>query len=143
MSIHQQRNMSLCIMCRNYCGGCPWSKYFLPVKGWTAIETYKKNGELNRAWVSWCPQFKADAGLYDLFVHGDPRKGRYEISKEYGHITMLRYITIRYHLVNDYERTGHDNKTVIQNCEPPLRQGHEAVKGKMLDTVQKKVAVQR
>ena len=136
MSIHQQRNMSLCIMCRNYCGGCPWSKYFLPVKGWTAIETYKK-GHLNRAWVSWCPQFKADAGLYDLFVYGDPRKGRYHISKEYGYITPLRFTTIRYHLVNDYERTKDDD------IKPQVRQVNAEVKRELFNTLSQTMGMHR
>jgi len=113
MSIHHSRNMSLCIMCQNYCAKCAWSKYFMPVEGWTAIETYKKNGELNRAWVGWCPLFRADAGLYDMIAHGDSKTGRRHIIKQYGYITELRYITIRYHLVNDYERTEDDNKTAL------------------------------
>ena len=137
------RNMSICIMCRNYCGKCAWSKYFMPVEGWTAIEAYKTNGELNRAWVSWCPLFKADAGLYDLMVHGDPKKGRIYIIKQYGYITELRYTVIRYHLVNDYERTEDDNKTTLQDCGIPLRQVNEAEQRKMLDTLSQKMAVQR
>lgn len=143
MSVHLSRNMSLCIMCRNCCGKCPWSKYFLPVKGWTAIETHKPNGELNRAWVSWCPMFKADAGLYDIIVHGDPHKVRNYITRQYGYITRLRYIVIRNHLVNDYERTKDDNKAVIQDSVASVRQADEAVKRKMLDTISHKMEMQR
>lgn len=134
MSVSQSRNLSLCIMCRNCCGKCAWSKWFLPVKGWTAIETRKANGDLNRAWVGWCPQFKADAGLYDIIVHGDPKKARWHIVKQYGYITMLRLTVIRYHLVNDYERTRHDNKTIIQGGVKKMRPTDEKVKRKMLDT---------
>lgn len=109
-------NMSLCIMCQNCFGKCAWSKYFLPVKGWTASVTYKANGEVNRAWVGWCPLFKADAGLVDIFLHEDPQKGRTHITRQYGYISKQRYISIRYHLMNDYiERENDDNnKTVIQ-----------------------------
>lgn len=135
--------MSLCIMCRNCCGKCAWSKWFLPVKGWTAIETYKANGDLNRAWVGWCPQFKADAGLYDIIVHGDPQEGRLYVTRQYGYITRLRYIDIRYHLVNDYERTGHDNKTIIQGGVQKMRQTDAEVKRKMLDTEPQAVEVRQ
>lgn len=134
MSVNTGKSMSLCIMCRNCCGKCAWSKWFLPVDGWTATETYKTNGELNRAWVGWCPQFKADAGLYDIIVHGDPQKVRWHIVKQYGYITILRLTVIRYHLVNDYERTRHDNKTIIQGSGLQMRQTDAKVKRKLLDT---------
>lgn len=143
MSVSQSRNLSLCIMCRNCCGKCAWSKWFLPVKGWTAIETRKANGDLNRAWVGWCPEFKADAGLYDIIAKGDPHEGRLYVTRQYGYITRLRYITIRYHLVNDYERTGHDNKTFLQDSVTQMRQANEEVKRKLLDTLSQKMEVQR
>lgn len=143
MSIHHSRNMSLCILCQRYCGGCAWSKYFMPVEGWTAIESYKANGELNRAWVGWCPLFKADAGLYDIVVHSDPHTGRWYIIKQYGYITELRYTVIRYHLVNDYERTDDDNKAALQGGGIPLRQVNEAEQRKVLDTLAQKMALHR
>lgn len=141
MSVSQSRNLSLCIMCRNCCGKCAWSKWFLPVKGWTAIETRKANGDLNRAWVGWCPQFKADAGLYEIIAKGDPHEGRLYVTRQYGYITRLRYITIRYHLVNDYERTWHDNKTFLQDSVTQMRQADEEVKRKLLDTFSQKMEV--
>lgn len=143
MSVHLTRNMSLCIMCRNCFGKCAWSTYFMPVDGWTASETYKANGQLKRVWVGWCPQFKADAGLYDIFVHEDPKKGRSRIARQYGYISKQRYIAIRYHLLNDYERTNDDNKTIIQGGSLPLRQVNEEVKRKVLDTLSQKMGLHR
>lgn len=103
MSVSKSRNMSLCIMCRNCFGNCAWSKHFKPVKGWTAVESYKKNGELNRAWIGWCPEFKPDRGLYNLMKNSEARKGRWHIQQEYGYITPVRYATIRYNLINNYK----------------------------------------
>jgi hypothetical protein len=100
-------------MCRNYCGGCAWSRDFKEVKGWTAVVKKNKKGKIDRAWVSWCPEFKADAGLYDLFVKGKPQDVRWHIHTQYGHMTELLYITIRYHLVNDYERGRDDNASKL------------------------------
>lgn len=127
MSIKQTRNMTLCMLCQRFAGGCAWSKDFKAVEGWTARVTYKKNGKIDRAWVGWCPSFRADAGLYDLFME-DPRKGRWYIIKHYGYITEVRYATIRYHLVNDYERNEKDNTSKTKNNPLSLRQFNEAVK---------------
>lgn len=143
MSIHHSRNVSLCIMCQKYCGGCLWSKWFMPVRGWTAITSHKKNGDIKRAWVGWCPEFKADAGLYDMIVHGDPHEGRWYCIRQYGHMIQNRYTTIRYHLVNDYERTDDDNKTILQGGGLSLRQANEENKRKMLDTLAHKMEMHR
>lgn len=43
---------TLCWSCKNYCGGCSWSREFKPVKGWTAKET--NQGYL----VLKCPKFE-------------------------------------------------------------------------------------
>lgn len=143
MSVSQSRNLSLCIMCRNCFGKCAWSKWFMPVKGWAAIETHKANGDLNRAWVGWCPRFKADAGLYDIIVNGDPNEGRLYVTRQYGYVTRLRYNTIRYHLINDYGKERNDNKTIIQGGVQKMRPTDAKVKRKVLDTVSHKMEVQR
>jgi len=137
MSNYHSRNMSLCILCQNYCGKCNWSKYFERVDGWTAIESYKVNGDLNRAWVGWCPEFIADAGLYDMMVHTDEKTGRWHIIKQYGYMNDLRYRTVRYHLVNDYERTSKDDS------KPQVRQVNDAVKAELLDTLSHKMEMHR
>lgn len=36
------KHQSLCWTCKKVYGGCSWSKYFIPVKGWTAIPTQIK-----------------------------------------------------------------------------------------------------
>ena len=63
------------------------------------------------------------------------------IVKQYGYITMLRLTVIRYHLVNDYERTRHDNKTIIQGSGVQMRQTDAKVKRKLLDTEPQAVEV--
>lgn len=136
MSNYHSRNMSLCILCQNYCGKCNWSKYFERVEGWTAIEDYK-NGKLHRAWVGWCPKFRADVGLYDLIAKGEERTGRWHIIKQYGYINELRYKTIRYRLVNDYERTKDDD------IKPQVRQVNAEVKRELFDTLSQTMGMHR
>ena len=48
----------LCWTCKRACGGCPWSRYFTPIKGWTAVSVYK-----DRNWtycITACPLYDPD-----------------------------------------------------------------------------------
>ena len=101
MSVSQSRNMSLCIMCRNCFGKCSWSKDFRPVDGWTVKATYGKNGDLKRAWVGWCPEFRPDKVLCEILKEKDAKKARWHIQQEYGYITPLRYAVMRYNIMNN------------------------------------------
>lgn len=132
MTLKKNYSITLCLICQNYCGKCAWSKNLEAVEGWEAIVDYKKNGEIAHAWVGWCPEFIADAGLYDRIVHGDETEGRSWIIAQYGFLTMLRYATIRYRLINNYERTEADEDRPINDRRKlSLRQFYAAVKRKV------------
>ena len=48
----------ICWRCKNSCGGCSWSREFIPVSGWTAVRTFK-----DRSWtycITGCPEFKPE-----------------------------------------------------------------------------------
>lgn len=67
MDAYTRPNHTLCWDCRNACGGCSWSQYFVPVKGWKAVPTYNKVS--NSYIVTECPEFIRDAnggGVYRL-----------------------------------------------------------------------------
>ena len=52
----------LCWTCQNACGRCVWSKYGLPVPGWTATKNnIPENGEYSATYhiYAW-PRYKAD-----------------------------------------------------------------------------------
>ena len=132
--LKKNRSITLCLICQKYCGGCAWSKWLEAVEGWTAVCDYKKNGSLNHAFVCWCPEFVADRGLYDMIVHGDANKGRSYINRQYGFLTDLRYITIRYHLVNDYERSAKD-ESEEERQRLQMRHFNEAFKRKVQHAV--------
>lgn len=55
----QEENEQLCCTCKKACGGCSWSDFFLPVKGWDAIATVVKDGEGNFSSykIKECPQY--------------------------------------------------------------------------------------
>ena len=54
---------NICFDCANACGGCEWSRSFLPVPGWTAypvtrpVHQVKKVQEIHTYKVVACPQF--------------------------------------------------------------------------------------
>ena len=54
-----QRKATLCWDCKNACGGCSWSRSFVPVKGWDAKETSLKSaeGDIKSYFVTMCPEF--------------------------------------------------------------------------------------
>ena len=51
-----------CITCRNACGGCSWSREFVPVKGWTAEKnTIPDNGKHAETYkIIDCPEYILD-----------------------------------------------------------------------------------
>ena len=55
----QKEAEQLCCSCKNACGGCNWSKYFLPVAGWDAIPTIVKDieGDIDSYKISGCPEY--------------------------------------------------------------------------------------
>ena len=64
-------NQTLCWDCKWATGGCRWSDYLKPVKGWTAITRNTKEHSVNYI-VQDCPQFIRDAynnGLKRLDQH--------------------------------------------------------------------------
>ena len=48
-----------CWRCKKACGGCGWSKCFIPVKGWDATFTIIKDseGEITSYKIHKCPEF--------------------------------------------------------------------------------------
>lgn len=56
-----KREESLCWKCKNTCGGCSWTKGFVPVQGWTAKPTtLKYMDRLDSSFmVIDCPKFEA------------------------------------------------------------------------------------
>ncbi len=55
----ENEKCSLCFDCYNATGGCSWSKFLIPVKGWVAEKTSDEYGGCYR--VDSCPQFARDA----------------------------------------------------------------------------------
>lgn len=55
----EQEREQLCCSCKNACGGCNWSKCFLPVEGWDAIPTIikDKEGDMHSYKISGCPEY--------------------------------------------------------------------------------------
>lgn len=52
-------NESLCWTCQNFAGGCSWSRFFIPIKGWEAKPT--KNGLIKQSYiVKKCPEYIKD-----------------------------------------------------------------------------------
>ena len=56
------RRIQLCCFCKKSCGGCSWSKKFVPVAGWTAVPTIIRNGRGQRDTESYkitaCPEYE-------------------------------------------------------------------------------------
>ena len=51
-----------CWTCKNACGGCSWSREFIPVDGWTAEETHIKSnvGYEESYKIIKCPEYILD-----------------------------------------------------------------------------------
>lgn len=61
-ALHERKDKDdqLCYLCKYATGGCLWSDYFLPVKGWDAESTIIKDGELGGIpsfKIKHCPQY--------------------------------------------------------------------------------------
>lgn len=52
----------LCWTCRKACGGCSWSRSFVPVRGWTATPSHiPSNGEYADTYnITECPEYMPD-----------------------------------------------------------------------------------
>ncbi len=57
--IRREEKWQLCCTCKNACGGCLWSKYFLPVVGWDAEPTTIKDNEkeFSSYKIKKCPKY--------------------------------------------------------------------------------------
>ena len=55
----RDENAQLCWRCKNACGGCSWSRSFIPVKGWTAEHFVVKDseGDFDSFKITKCPKF--------------------------------------------------------------------------------------
>jgi hypothetical protein len=55
----QEENGQLCYICQKACGGCSWSKRFVPVPGWDAKPTIikDKEGYISSYKINKCPEF--------------------------------------------------------------------------------------
>lgn len=55
----RDENTQLCWRCKNACGGCSWSKSFIPVEGWDADPVVIKDseGDIDSYKIKRCPQF--------------------------------------------------------------------------------------
>ena len=51
---------SRCWTCKNSCGGCSWSREFIPVDGWNAEKTFHlSNGEFAESYyIKSCPEYE-------------------------------------------------------------------------------------
>lgn len=49
----------LCWECKKACTECLWSKYYIPIKGWTAEQTVVKDpeGDFTSYYIRSCPEF--------------------------------------------------------------------------------------
>lgn len=56
---------TICWDCKKAIGGCSWSNYFIPVKGWTAKPTTKTGGIASYLVID-CPSFERDSIGYGL-----------------------------------------------------------------------------
>ena len=67
---------TLCWTCQNACGGCSWSKRFIPVEGWDAKRRDVMKGQDHRTpnesyFVISCPQYVPDKPRKETgFVYG-------------------------------------------------------------------------
>ena len=61
-ALHKKKDEDdqLCYLCKRATGGCFWSDYFLPVKGWDAEPTIINDseiGEIPSFKIKQCPQY--------------------------------------------------------------------------------------
>ena len=49
-----------CWTCQNACGGCSWSNFLEPVKGWTAERTTKNTVSGRGYKITYCPEYIPD-----------------------------------------------------------------------------------
>ena len=63
---YADENSTLCWSCKNACGRCEWSAFFIPVRGWNAKETFIKNQHKGTEYKSYhvyeCPKYIPDRG---------------------------------------------------------------------------------
>lgn len=91
------KSVTLCLMCKKYCGGCNWARSLKPVEGWTARIIYNKdNTAIKNAWVGWCPKFLPDEKIKEIFTKWEGSEAIAYINREYGKCTKVRYAHIRY-----------------------------------------------
>lgn len=57
--IKKEKSGQPCYVCKNACGGCAWSRSFIPVKGWDATPTTIKDseGDFSSYKIHKCPEF--------------------------------------------------------------------------------------
>ena len=55
-SFWKEQTDQLCLDCKNFAGGCSWSKSFTPVEGWNAIP--RDNGTTDSFCIKACPLFE-------------------------------------------------------------------------------------
>ena len=55
----EEKRWQLCCTCKNACGGCLWSRYFIPIPGWDAEPTIVKDSEGDFASykIHKCPEY--------------------------------------------------------------------------------------
>ena len=55
----RNKREQLCCRCQNACGGCSWSRKFVPVDGWVANPTIIKDseGDITSYRIISCPEF--------------------------------------------------------------------------------------
>ncbi len=70
-----KKNEQLCWDCQRATGGCCWSAFARPIKGWTAEKTQIPNGcadeFIDSYLISACPHFKKDEKRAPVIVLGE------------------------------------------------------------------------
>ena len=60
--MNTNRTNTICWNCKKAIGGCTWSDFFKPVKGWTAEQTRPAGSKPYTSYiVEKCPEFERDA----------------------------------------------------------------------------------
>lgn len=84
----RKRYNSLCWLCRNAYSGCSWSRYSLPVPGWTAVRNDLSyyNGKLHTVSKSYavldCPQFRLEARFAEAYKRFSPEMAASELENK-------------------------------------------------------------
>lgn len=57
---YTKEEFTKCWTCKNACGGCSWSRDFIPVEGWNAVKTqYMDCGNVvDSYFIKSCPEYK-------------------------------------------------------------------------------------